>query len=253
MNGSIVNCVGAVDGYLMAINVPSRSEVGNVRSYFSGHYQKYGLNIQAVCDSSCMFTYFVVSGPGSTNDRVAIHHILDGLSLHQRIEALPGTYVIAADAAYAPTEHLVPVFYGAQRKNVDNDNFNFCLSQCRIRIEMSFGMMQAKWRILRSPLEGSLERVRLIANAISRLHNFVIKQQHNCIFNEIRKAIEPDSYEGTTLNEDNDPQLPLTTDDEVNQFAEISSGVSRIRDAMVERVRRSGCVRPLPNMIATEE
>jgi hypothetical protein len=57
---SIVNCVGCVDGYLMQIETPSREDAGNVRSFFSGHYQCYGINIQAVCDSNCMFTYFAL-------------------------------------------------------------------------------------------------------------------------------------------------------------------------------------------------
>jgi hypothetical protein len=29
------------------------SEVIKVQSYFSGHYQCYGLNVQATCDASC--------------------------------------------------------------------------------------------------------------------------------------------------------------------------------------------------------
>ena len=123
-NGSIVNCVGAVDGYLLSINTPSRAEVGNVRTYFSGHYQKYGINVQAVADSNCMFQHFALSGPGSSNDRVAMHFKIDGVSLHDKIESLPGQYVVAADAAYKPTEHVVPIFYGTQRHNKKNDNFN---------------------------------------------------------------------------------------------------------------------------------
>jgi hypothetical protein len=37
--GAIQNCVSVVDGYLMRIKVPSKHESGNVRSFFSGHYQ----------------------------------------------------------------------------------------------------------------------------------------------------------------------------------------------------------------------
>ena len=33
------------------------------------------------------------------------------------------------------------------------DAFNFYLSQLRIRIEQTFGMMTTKWRILRQPLQ----------------------------------------------------------------------------------------------------
>ena len=58
--------------YLVAINTPPSLVVGNVRSYFSGHYQHYGVNVQAVCDHLCHFTYFAFASPGSVNDCDAI-------------------------------------------------------------------------------------------------------------------------------------------------------------------------------------
>jgi hypothetical protein len=246
-NQSICNCVGAVDGYLLSINTPPASEVGNVKSYFSGHYQKYGMNIQAVCDSSCMFLYFAISGAGSINDRVAIHHMIDGISLYQRIDRLPGKYVVIADAAYQPTEHLVPIFYGTQRENREHDNFNYVASQCRIRIEMAFGIMQAKWRILRRPLEATVPSIHLIVKAISRLHNFVIKEQHDCVYQSIREAVQPDRYDPAVPNVLNDPQFPIPPPQQLDLYATYQA--STIRDAMVQRVRASGAVRQVPNMV----
>jgi hypothetical protein len=57
----------------------------NVRSYFSGHYQKYGINIQACCDAQCRFTFLGVGGPGVTKDRTAIKEI----GLYNKVETLP--------------------------------------------------------------------------------------------------------------------------------------------------------------------
>ena len=42
--GVIRGCVGAIDGWLCPIIVPPRAVAGNVRSYFSGHYQRYGIS-----------------------------------------------------------------------------------------------------------------------------------------------------------------------------------------------------------------
>ena len=53
----IANCIGLLDGYLVAINTPPSLVVGNVQSYFSGHYQHYGVNVQAICDNFCHFAY----------------------------------------------------------------------------------------------------------------------------------------------------------------------------------------------------
>ena len=70
-HGVLQGCVGAVDGFLARITTPSTKEVGNVKSFFSGHYQDYGLNVQACCDVNLRFNYFAVAAPGGTNDVVA--------------------------------------------------------------------------------------------------------------------------------------------------------------------------------------
>jgi hypothetical protein len=50
---AIPNCVGVLDGYLLKINTPRKNWAKNVRSYYSGHYQCHGVNIQAVADHHC--------------------------------------------------------------------------------------------------------------------------------------------------------------------------------------------------------
>ena len=56
-------CVAAMDGILIKINVPRASEVGNVRSFFSDHYQHYGVNLQV---SFILFFFHVCSSPSSS-------------------------------------------------------------------------------------------------------------------------------------------------------------------------------------------
>ena len=45
-NGEIEGCVAVMDGILIKTITPSRIEVSNVKVFFSGHYQHYGLNVQ---------------------------------------------------------------------------------------------------------------------------------------------------------------------------------------------------------------
>ena len=138
---AITNCVGAIDGFLMPIKVPTKAEVSNVTAYYSGHYARYGINVQAICDSYCRFTFLSASSPGSVNDRVAYEHC----NVKSFVECLPDDYAILADAAYAPTEHCLPMYYGIKRsRNAKYDNYNYYASQLRIRIEMAFGMMTRK-------------------------------------------------------------------------------------------------------------
>lgn len=94
--GCIWNCVAVIDGYHLQIRPPSKSEVRNVKSFFSGHYQTYGLNIQAACDHNCRFLFVGVAGPGVMGDRDAIKQI----RLGSLIESLPGLSVIV---------HILPV------------------------------------------------------------------------------------------------------------------------------------------------
>jgi len=171
--GAIKNCVRVLDGYLMSIETPRKKEAKNVRSYFSGHYQRNGKNVQACCDANCRFTFLGIRGPGVSKDRAAVED--SGLS--DLIEKLPPGYICIADCAYQPTEHLIPVFGGDLALLSDNDNFNYFASQLRIRIEMAFGLMTRKWGILQRPLTNSLLSMKHLICCIARLHIFCIDQR----------------------------------------------------------------------------
>jgi DDE superfamily endonuclease len=171
--GVIHNCVGAVDGYLLAINTPWKMHAKNVRSFFSGHYQRYGINIQACCDSDCRFTFLGVGGLGVTHDRNGVKDS----GLFDLIEKLPTGYVVIGDSAYQPTEKMVPIFGGDLALRKDNDNFNYFASQLRIRIEMAFGLMTKKWGILHCPLSNALPSIKHLICCIARLHNFCIDER----------------------------------------------------------------------------
>jgi hypothetical protein len=171
--GCISNCVTVIDGYHLAIQTPPKKEAKNVQSFFSGHYQSYGINIQAACDHNCRFQFIGVAGPGVMCDRDAINES----GLGDLINNLPGMYCAIGDCAYLATEHVVPIFGGAQALIARNDNFNFFASQLRIRIEMAFGLMVKKWGILQRPLTHSLKNIKYIVCTIGILHNFCINQR----------------------------------------------------------------------------
>ncbi len=171
--GCIWNCVAVLDGYHLQIQTPSKTEAKNVKSFFSGHYQTYGINIQAACDHNCRFSFVGVAGPGVMGDREAIHQV----PLGRLVEELPGLYCAIGDCAYTPTEHLIPIFRGENALSARNDNFNFFGSQLRIRIEMAFGLMVKKWGILARPLTIKLKNIKRLVIAIAKLHNFCINER----------------------------------------------------------------------------
>ena len=139
-------------------------------AYFSGHYCTYGVNIQAMCDADCRFTFFSLAAPGKTNDNVAIKKT----SLPAWLESLPLGYFIAADCAYSLTEHFFTPYSRPQRFLERNDNFNFFLSQLCIRIIMAFGLLVTMWLILHTPINVKFSNLKKLVSGIIRLHNYCI-------------------------------------------------------------------------------
>jgi hypothetical protein len=107
-DGVINGCVGCIDGLLVKIRTPQPSETGHVKSYFSGHYQLYGINIQAVCDHNCRFVNVSCAAPGGTNDIRAYQQT----PLPNLIEQMPLGLYIVGDNAYVCTDRLLTPFSG---------------------------------------------------------------------------------------------------------------------------------------------
>jgi hypothetical protein len=235
-SGIVAGCVGCIDGYLAVTTRPKMDECNlNPGAFYSGHYGVHGLNVQAVCDYRSRFIFFAVVAPGKCSDQVAFERT----SLSTLMEALPtGTYLVG-DAAYSLTERMLVPFTGSQRNNASNDAYNFYLSQLRIRIEMAFGLMTNKWRILRAPLQTSLAKSSEILECCSRLHNFCIQEDGDEFLNE-----------ETTLNalcpmpmaEFGWGYLPT-----VQELAPIA-GTSQMRDIIVRRIDRLALRRPAANV-----
>jgi hypothetical protein len=174
--GVLKGCIGAIDGWLCGIKSPSARDAAGVGTsrYFSGHYRKPGLNVQAVCDSRSCFTYVSLETPGSTNDARAYQEA----SISRVVADLPCGVYIVGDNAYPVSEHLLTPFTANQLSTPYHDSFNFHVSQLRIRIEMAFGILTTKWGIFRSPLQTNLTTASLIIQCAMKLHNYVIRQKY---------------------------------------------------------------------------
>jgi DDE superfamily endonuclease len=251
-NEVFTHCVGALDGMLVKIFQPRG--VPNPRSFFSGHYCCMGVNIQAVCDSRLRFIYFATAAPGGTPDISAYRNV----SLFDLIAALPAGFHVVADAAYILSEQTVIPYTGADRHGV-NDIVNFYISQLRIRIEMAFGRLTTKWRILRSPLEIDLCRVGLVMEVCARLHNFIITRQdpegilHSV--NRIEPVDEPRVRRGlgyipSELEDDEDEQ-EATEGEELQPLISIP-GTSMLRSGIRNFIAENELARPDHNLSRRE-
>ena len=145
--GVFHGCVGAIDGWLCCIYKPKN--VDNTAHYYSGDYQRYGVNVQAVVDANLRFIYFGTIGPGRTNDARAFNNCI---KLRQWIDSLPDRHFIIGDNAYPLSDKVLIPFSGAMKHVPTNQTYNFFLGQLRIRCEMAFGLLATKWQIFRRPL-----------------------------------------------------------------------------------------------------
>ena len=242
-NRVIQGCVGAIDGLLARINCPSVDECnGNPRAYHSGHYNAYGLNVQAICDSRLRFLFFAVAKPGGSSDLRA--H--EGLSIQEIIENLPDGIYVLGDAAYMLSEHVIVPFTGGDRMDPSKDTYNYYLSQLRIRIEMAFGLLCTKWEVLQKNLKCSLAKNSKMVEACARLHNFVIEEDRADDFDE--ESYNADNFENV-LKIKKLPESPLNWGylPTVEPLESIP-GTSRTREVILQHVAENGYRRPSHNV-----
>ena len=125
----------------------------NAADYFGGHYNRFWLNVQAMCDANLQFVYIsVVAAPGKMNNNRAFGRLSE---LRKWLDGLPEEYFVIGDGAYTLSNKILIPFSGSQKHTTHNRTYSFYLSQMCIHIEMAFGNLTTKWRIFRSNLSGS--------------------------------------------------------------------------------------------------
>ena len=96
---------------------------------------------------------------------------------------MPPRRFVVGDNAYVCSETLLTPFSGIEKDDPSKDALNFYLSQLRICIEQTFGLMIGKWRILCQPLQMSLKNVGKVFMCITRLYNYCIYEGNISINN----------------------------------------------------------------------
>lgn len=116
-------------GTVLAINVffkrtmmSSLNEVDNQVTYYSGHYESYGVNCQAAMQADMQFSYFGIHGPGNTNDLITYPR---AEPLKTAINNLPFGMYSLMDVTYPLSErHSFP----SQEGNVTTSTRNLLTS-----------------------------------------------------------------------------------------------------------------------------
>ena len=248
-DGCFHGCVLMVDGFLSPRNKPSDNEVTNPADYYSGHKKTFGVNVQAVCDHTLRFRFVCVAAPGKTNDHRAFGYCTTFLAW---LEALPSGYFIVGDNAYPLSNKILTPFKGRKKVETYNSSFNFYLSQLRIRIEMAFGRMTTKFRIMRTKMTCSLEMQSKIIQAVTRLHNFVIDADGATIAEQPVRLDANGVLEASEVARLGIDPLPNNEDGNLGfvsvPYETEEEGTSARRVAIVEQLRQKTIQRPLYNL-----
>ena len=177
------NCLGAVDGKHIRIQMPpkSGSDYYNYKQYFS-------VILLAVVDSDYCFTYVDIGAYGKSSDSNVFQSSTFGKRLSEDRINIPNSqqlphdehgkfmpFVFVGDEAFAASTHILRP-YSNRYLDAKKRIFNYRLSRARRMVECTFGILASKWRIFYRSLDVNLKHSTEIIKAACILHNFVRKR-----------------------------------------------------------------------------
>lgn len=189
---NIRNIIGAIDGSHVRINRPSEHE-----ETYVNRKQYHSMIIQAVCDSSKLFTDICCGEPGSLHDA----RVLRRSNLFRRAQTPNyfGEYFLIGDSAYPALSWLVTPFKDNGNLTEQQKTFNFKLSSTRMVIEHAFGLLKCRFRRLNHINNFEVDICKKIIMACCILHNI-------CIMHKDGTNIEA-VYDDNNCNENEAEQL----------------------------------------------
>lgn len=137
---------GCLDGTLCKIKRPKLRQNPNAYRDRKGNHS---INVQAICDHKKTFLYVNCGFPGSCHDS----WVWKRSSCFTKNLFPPGDYAILADSGYFLCDKpltLVPYkkAKNTERLKPEEFRFNESLKQARKFVEMAFGLLKQRWRIL---------------------------------------------------------------------------------------------------------
>ena len=174
-NGIFSQAIGCIDGSLFPIERPKDYEVWYCRKGYPA------INMQALVDPWKRFISFDMR-PGSWSDS----KIWNISRLGSKIQDLipQGCYIIG-DSAYTLAPYMItPYLYSEEGGYLTNKqaDFNFYHSSRRMVVEIAFGWLKNRWRILKLTLaEKTITKSTKIIVACMVFHNLLIDEKDNTI------------------------------------------------------------------------
>lgn len=175
------NCIGALDGKHVDMVAPPNSG-----SVFYNYKGSHSIVLMAIADADYKFIYI----DAGRNGRIADGRVFNRCSFARAMEsdqlhlppnkALPGRqmpmpYVLVADDAFALRPNIMKP-YSSRNLTLVQRVFNYRLSRARRIIENVFGIMTARFRVMRKKIDLDAEKTKKVTLAYCALHNFLMER-----------------------------------------------------------------------------
>ena len=236
-------CVFAIDGIAIRIEKPENRDMPREYRSRKGFF---ALPLLAAVDGKYRFLCFSLRCPGAIHDSLA--YAVSNIHQFLRSGRFPNEVWGAADEAFINTENLlVPFPSTGVPLDQFEDAFNYFLSSFRIHVEQAFGMLVARWDILRHGIRYSLRNTFNTIKSLLLLHNFCV--EHSDYFEQPLKS-DPGQLQRDNRWEEWVKQSTSVFDEIESQIngTNVTSehvGSSARRDFFVAELRRRNLRRPI--------
>lgn len=188
-------------------------------SVYYNYKGTHSIVLMAMCDAEYKFTYIDVGRNGRVSDGGVFNQCSLATALQNNQlnlpepKPLPGRrdtvpFVILADDAFTLQPHIMKPFPGRDHE-LSKRVHNYRLSRGRRSIENSFGIMSARFRVLRSPIHLDAAKTTKVVKACVVLHNLLLSR-NDASYAPTKFTDHYDASEGDWRNEiDKNNLLPV--------------------------------------------
>ncbi|XP_018313447.1 uncharacterized protein [Mycetomoellerius zeteki] len=175
------HCMGAIDGKHIVIEAPPHSG-----SFYYNYKKTHSLNLTGIADAHYRFILVDVGAEGRRSDAgvFANSKLKSGLDANtlnvppsSPVDQYELPFVLVADEAYPLSPYLMRPYPKSSQLDLKKKVFNYRLSRARQVIERTFGILAARWRIFRRPINTYVSKAEKIVLATICLHNFIITKE----------------------------------------------------------------------------
>ncbi|XP_044593967.1 protein ALP1-like [Cotesia glomerata] len=202
------HCMGAMDGKHIRTQCPD-----NAGSAYYNYKNHHSVVLMAICNADYSFVCVDIGAYGRQSDGGIFKNSAFGQKFeHQQmnvpqpdlltVNGAPLPYVLVGDEAFQLSTYLLRPYPGRGGLTEERNIFNYRLSRARRTIENTFGIIVSKWRILKKPIEATVENTITTVQAIVVLHNWLRKHEKNDTYisddddiNELRNEINDSALE----------------------------------------------------------